>query len=139
MNRYTMGRRAALAVLAMTVTAGLGSQAVGQSETPNLPARDPNSARSSPPDTTPYVRPIIPQDLVQTPFPEAKGRQVPGFMTPRRRLTVRKTTDFLSGKRQTLRRLTGKGFSIEPARGLLCECIVTLGGANMCKLLLGRG
>jgi hypothetical protein len=61
MNRYTMGRRAALAVL-MTVTAGLGSQAVGQNETPNLPARDHNSARSSPPDTTPYVRPLIPQD-----------------------------------------------------------------------------
>jgi hypothetical protein len=78
MNRYTMGRRAALAVL-MTVTAGLGSQAVGQNETPNLPARDHNSARSSPPDTTPYVRPLIPQDLVQRPFLKRRGDRSQGL------------------------------------------------------------
>jgi hypothetical protein len=47
--------------------AGLGSGAVGQPEKPGPSARDHNSAHSSPPDTTRYVRPVIPEDLMKTP------------------------------------------------------------------------
>jgi hypothetical protein len=73
MKRCTVGRLAVLVALAMTDIAGLGSRAVGQTEKPNVLARDHNSVRSSPPDTTPYVRPVIPQDLMKTPLPKRRG------------------------------------------------------------------
>jgi hypothetical protein len=65
--RTTMGCLTTLVVLAMTTIGGLGSRAAGQPEKPDLSARDDNSARSSPPDTTPYVRSVIPEDLMKTP------------------------------------------------------------------------
>ena len=65
--RTMMGCLTTLVVLAMTTIGGLGSRAAGQPEKPDLSARDDNSARSSPPDTTPYVRPVIPEDLMKTP------------------------------------------------------------------------
>ena len=64
MMRYSVWRLAALVVLAMTDIAGLGSFAKGQPQIPDELARDHNSTRSSPPDTTPYVRPVVPEDLI---------------------------------------------------------------------------
>jgi hypothetical protein len=55
-------------VLALTEIAGLKSPSIGQAvkpATPQSPDRD--SGRSSPPDTTPYVRPVIPEDRMTTP------------------------------------------------------------------------
>jgi len=71
MKRCTVGRLAALMMIVAMVT-GLGSQAVGQTEKPNPLARDHNSARSSPPDTTPYVRPTIPQDVMKKRLPKRR-------------------------------------------------------------------
>jgi hypothetical protein len=59
---------------ALSATAGLLSPAVGQtlkSEIPQASGREPG--RSSPPDTTPYVRPVIPEDCMQTPLPNQGG------------------------------------------------------------------
>jgi hypothetical protein len=73
MKRWAVGRLAALVVLAVTDIAGPGSFAQGQAEKPDEPARDRNSARSSPPDMTPYIRPVIPEDLMKTPSPQREG------------------------------------------------------------------
>jgi hypothetical protein len=74
MKRGTVGHLAAfVVVLAVTDIAGLESQVVGQTEKPNLQARDQNSARSSPPDTTPYIRPVIPQDLMKRRLPKRRS------------------------------------------------------------------
>jgi hypothetical protein len=73
----TMGRRAALMVLAMSAIIASGSLSVAQPEEPDVPARDRNSARSSPPDMTPYTRPVIPEDLMKTPLPERRDDKSP--------------------------------------------------------------
>ena len=73
MKRSTVARLAAIVVLAVTNIAGLGSFAKGQAQVPDEPARDHNSARSSPPDMTPYIRPVIPEDLMKTPLPKRGG------------------------------------------------------------------
>jgi len=66
-HNKTLWRLAVLAVLTMSDVAGLRNQAAGQAEKPDLTAHDDKSARSAPPDTTPYVRPVIPEDLMKTP------------------------------------------------------------------------
>ena len=73
----TMGRRTVLLMLAATPIAASGTLVAGQPEKPNLPARDHNSVRSSPPDITPYARPAIPEDLMRTPLPKRRGDTSP--------------------------------------------------------------
>jgi hypothetical protein len=40
-------------------------------------SRDHNSARSTPPDTTPDVRPVIPEDRTGTPLPAQRATDPP--------------------------------------------------------------
>jgi hypothetical protein len=55
-------------VLAVTDIAGFLTPAMGQPQKPETPqAPDQESPQSSPPDTTPYVRPVIPADRMRTP------------------------------------------------------------------------
>jgi hypothetical protein len=55
-------------VLALTEIAGPQSPSIGQAAKPATPQRpDRDSGRSFPPDTTPYVRPVIPEDRMRTP------------------------------------------------------------------------
>jgi hypothetical protein len=55
-------------VLAVTDIAGLLTLAMGQPQKPETPqAPDHESPQSSPADTTPYVRPVIPEDRIRTP------------------------------------------------------------------------
>jgi hypothetical protein len=59
-------------VLAVTDIAGLLTLAMGQPQKPETPqAPDHESPQSSPPDTTPYVGPVIPEDRIRTPLPSA--------------------------------------------------------------------
>ena len=89
MNCRSAGHVLAM-VLAAADIAGLLIPAMGQGpkpETPRVPDHD--SGRSSPPDMTPYVRPVIPEDRMRTPKPETpqapdrnSARSSPPDMTP---------------------------------------------------------
>lgn len=60
--------------VALSSAAGLLSPAMSQTPKPEIPqatGREPG--RSSPPDTTPYVRPVIPEDCLRTPLPAQGG------------------------------------------------------------------
>ena len=61
----------AAAIVLAVADIGLGmSAAMSQGMKPTTSkAADPESARSFPPDTTPYVRPAIPQDRMSVPNP----------------------------------------------------------------------
>jgi hypothetical protein len=62
--------RVATVMIALADIAGLRSAAMGQAQKPEASrAPNQNSARSSPPDTTPYVRPVIPEDRIWAPSP----------------------------------------------------------------------
>jgi hypothetical protein len=70
MNCRSAGHVLAM-VLAVADFGGLLSSATGQGSKPETPqAPDRHSGRSSPPDTTPYVRPLIPEDRMTTPKPQ---------------------------------------------------------------------
>jgi hypothetical protein len=89
MNCRSAGHVVAV-VLAVADFGGLLSPAMGQGSNPETPqAPDRNSGRSSPPDITPYVRPLIPEDRMTTPKPETpqapdrdSGRSSPPDLTP---------------------------------------------------------
>jgi hypothetical protein len=79
--KYRLLRYAAAMMLALAnVVGSIGSVAMGQAQNP-AQARDANAGRSTPPDTTSYVRPAIPEDRAATPFqrPSDKRPTVPGL------------------------------------------------------------
>jgi hypothetical protein len=61
----------ALAAAEMAVATSVAASQEAKSWQPPAPAQE--SARSSPPDTTRYVRPAIPEDSMQTPVPRPGG------------------------------------------------------------------
>jgi hypothetical protein len=69
-------------VAAMVLAAAdmLGGMRAAMSQEPKpaiAPAPAQESPRSSPPDTTPYVRPVIPEDTMNTPLPRPGGANTP--------------------------------------------------------------
>ena len=64
MKRHSVGHVAAM-VLAAADMLGIMRPAMSQNPKP-VPA--PAQERSAPPDTTPYVRPVIPEDTMKTPL-----------------------------------------------------------------------
>jgi hypothetical protein len=75
MNCRSAGHVLAMALAVADIT-GLLRPAMGQGPKPETPrAQDREPGRSSPPDLTPYVRPVIPEDRMRTPKPESP--QVP--------------------------------------------------------------
>src|SRR5262245_34060695 len=63
-RRSVIGLAAALATAKISLA--ICGAATGEESKPAAPSRE--SARSFPPDTTPYVRPAIPEDRVNTPL-----------------------------------------------------------------------
>jgi hypothetical protein len=79
MKRRSAGHVLAMALAVVDIT-GLLSPAMGHGpkpETPRTPDHD--SGRSSPPDTTPYVRPVIPEDRMKN---RVSPRSSPPDTTP---------------------------------------------------------
>jgi hypothetical protein len=69
MKWRSVGHVAAM-VLALADMAGGMRPAMSQEPKPAIPpAPAKESTRSSPPDTTSYVRPVIPEDSIKTPLP----------------------------------------------------------------------
>jgi hypothetical protein len=67
-------------VAVMMLAVALAACAPAMSQEPNLPipqAPAQESSRSSPPDTTPYVRPAIPEDTMKTLLPKPGGANTP--------------------------------------------------------------
>jgi hypothetical protein len=64
--RCRIAGKVAAMVLMLAGIDGLESSVMGQAQKPEVQAPNLNSVRSSPPDTTPYVRPVIPEDRMST-------------------------------------------------------------------------
>jgi hypothetical protein len=66
-------------VFAFASIAGASGRAAMEHAQKSTPtdSRDHNSARSTPPDTTPYVRPVIPADRESTPLPPQRTGVTP--------------------------------------------------------------
>jgi hypothetical protein len=66
-------------VFAFASIAGASDGAAMEHAQKSMPtdSRDHNSARSSPPDITPYVRPVIPEDRESTPLPRSEPLHQP--------------------------------------------------------------
>jgi hypothetical protein len=55
----------------------LSGSATGEPRKPGPPYLPDYAGRSSPPDTTPYVRPVIPEDRIWMPPPTREGASPP--------------------------------------------------------------
>jgi hypothetical protein len=76
MRFRVVGHFAAL-VASLAPGFALSGPATGEARKPAPPHPDSQPGRSSPPDTTPYVRPVIPEDRVWTPPPTREGASSP--------------------------------------------------------------
>ena len=74
MKWRSAARVAATALAVMEVA--LAACAPALSQEPKSP-QVPESARSFPPDRTPYVRPAIPEDRLKTPLPKPRDANTP--------------------------------------------------------------
>jgi len=86
MNRMkwrSVGRVAAKALAVVDIALVACVPAMGQEPKPPLPqGLAQESAKSSPPDTTPYVRPVIPEDTMKTPSQTPLPRSSEGASAP---------------------------------------------------------
>jgi hypothetical protein len=82
--KFLIASQIAVTVAVMTGIVGLEDSAMGEAQTSQAQqVSGAESARSSPPDTTPYVRPVIPADRLWTPPPTQNSTSTrPQFQSP---------------------------------------------------------
>jgi hypothetical protein len=77
MKGHSLGHIAAIVLAVADMAGGTHPEMTQAPKHPMAPAPAQESPKSSPPDTTPYARPVIPEDTKKTPLPNPGGAQTP--------------------------------------------------------------